>query len=56
MYMLERHYDELTKGLEDRTQLQAVNITNAGAPVAAPNVRTLGYLHDGEAEIVTMAP
>ncbi len=28
----------------------------AGAPVAAPNVRTLGYLHDGEAEIVTMAP
>jgi hypothetical protein len=31
MYMLERHYDELTKGLEDRTQLQAVNITNAAA-------------------------
>jgi hypothetical protein len=29
MYMLERHYDELTKGLPDRTQLQAVNITNA---------------------------
>ena len=31
MYMLERHYEELTKGLPDRTQLQAVNITNAAA-------------------------
>lgn len=31
MYMLERHYDELTKGLPDRTQLHAVNITNAAA-------------------------
>lgn len=29
MYMLERHYEEITKGMPDRTQLQAVNITNA---------------------------
>lgn len=29
MYMLERHYDELTRDLPDRAQLQAVNITNA---------------------------
>lgn len=28
----------------------------SGAPVAAPNVRTLAYLQDGEAEIVAMAP
>lgn len=28
----------------------------SGAPVAAPNVRTLAYLQDDEAEIVAMAP
>lgn len=35
-------------GVEDRD--------GAGAPVAAPNVRALAYLQDGEAEIVAMVP
>lgn len=48
------HGDPLQIGYCERCGVEDKD--GAGAPVAAPNVRTLGYLHDGEAEIVTMAP